>query len=75
MEIPTPDILSQGLFTSGSSRAVIATSFTKVGHRNWPKNVKIVKTYWHDHSLESSWGALSDGTVNISIKSFKKTSS
>jgi hypothetical protein len=25
---------------------------------------KIVqKTYWHDHSLESAWGALSDGNI------------
>jgi hypothetical protein len=25
------------------------------------KNFKIFETYWHDHSLESSWGTLSDG--------------
>jgi hypothetical protein len=32
-----------------------------------PKTFKIVKTYmyWHDHSLESSWGALSDGTISF----------
>jgi hypothetical protein len=34
----------------------------RVGHRNW-KKFKIVETYWHYHSLESSWGALSDGTI------------
>jgi hypothetical protein len=31
---------------------------------------KIVETYWHGHSLESSWGALSDGTISFSIKLF-----
>jgi hypothetical protein len=29
-----------------------------------PKTSKIVETYWHDHSLESSWEALSDGTIS-----------
>jgi hypothetical protein len=29
---------------------------------------KIVVTYWHDHSLESSWGAFSDGTISFSIQ-------
>jgi hypothetical protein len=29
------------------------------------KIFKIVKTYWHDHSLESSWEALSDGTISF----------
>jgi hypothetical protein len=28
---------------------------------------KIVGTYWHDHSLENCWGALSDGTVGFTI--------
>jgi hypothetical protein len=34
---------------------------------------KIVETYRHDHSLESSWGALSDGTIfAIQIFSWEK---
>jgi hypothetical protein len=32
------------------------------GTQKLSKN-KIIETYWHDHSLESSWGALSDGTI------------
>jgi hypothetical protein len=32
------------------------------------KDFKIVGTYWHNHSLESSWGALSDGTGTSTIK-------
>jgi hypothetical protein len=28
---------------------------------------KIVAPYWHDHSLESSSDALSDGTISFSI--------
>jgi hypothetical protein len=28
----------------------------------------IVGTYWHDHSLESSWEALSDGSISFSIQ-------
>jgi hypothetical protein len=31
------------------------------------KKFKIVETYWHDHALEISWGALSDGTGTISL--------
>jgi hypothetical protein len=30
------------------------------------QNLRLVETYWHDHSLERSWGALSDGTISIS---------
>jgi hypothetical protein len=30
--------------------------------------VKIVETYWHDLSLESSWGALSDGNISFHWK-------
>jgi hypothetical protein len=41
------------------------TSITKGGKQKLQKNIKIVKTYWHDHSLESSWGALSDGTISF----------
>jgi hypothetical protein len=32
-----------------------------------PPKIKIGETYWHDHSLESSWGALSYGTISFSI--------
>jgi hypothetical protein len=32
------------------------------------KKNNIVETYWHDHSLERSWGALSDGTISFSIQ-------
>jgi hypothetical protein len=31
---------------------------------------KIVEKYWHDHSSESSWEAISDGTISFSIQSF-----
>jgi hypothetical protein len=43
----------------------MVTSVTK-GKQKLPKNVSIVGTYWHDHSLESSWGTLSDGTITDS---------
>jgi hypothetical protein len=33
------------------------------GTQKLPPKFKIVEAYWHDHSLESSWGALSDGTI------------
>jgi hypothetical protein len=39
-------------------------------HRNCRKIFKIVETYWHDHSLESSWGALYEGTISFSQKTF-----
>jgi hypothetical protein len=29
------------------------------------KKIMIVETYWQDHSLESSWEALSDGKYTI----------
>jgi hypothetical protein len=38
---------------------------TKGGTHKLPKKFKIIKTYWHDHSLESSWVALSDGTISL----------
>jgi hypothetical protein len=42
----------------------MVTSVNKGGTQELPKKTfKIVKTYWHDHSLESSWGAPSDGTI------------
>jgi hypothetical protein len=31
---------------------------------------KIVGTYWHDHSLEHTWGALSNGTISFLIQLF-----
>jgi hypothetical protein len=43
---------------------------TKGGKQKLPKIFKIAKTYWHDHLLESSCGALSDGTISFSIQSF-----
>jgi hypothetical protein len=36
-------------------------------HRNCPQKVKIVITYCHDDSLESSWGALSDGRGHVHL--------
>jgi hypothetical protein len=41
-----------------------ATSVTK-GHRNWLNNFKLSKHTDMTHSLESSRGALSDGTCTI----------
>jgi hypothetical protein len=38
----------------------MVTSVTKGGTQKLPKTLKIVETYGHDHSLESSWGAVSD---------------
>jgi hypothetical protein len=34
------------------------------------KKIEIVETYWHDHSLESAWGAPSDGTISFLIQPF-----
>jgi hypothetical protein len=34
------------------------------------KTLKIVKTYWHDHSLDRSRGALSDVTIGFSNQPF-----
>jgi hypothetical protein len=45
----------------------MVTSVTKGGTQKLPQKFKIVETYWHDHSLESSWGALSDDTISFSI--------
>jgi hypothetical protein len=33
---------------------------TKGRTQKLPKIFKIVEIYWHNHSLKSSWGALSD---------------
>jgi hypothetical protein len=38
------------------SWGLMVTSVTKGGTQKLPKEIKIVKTYLHDHSLESSWG-------------------
>jgi hypothetical protein len=43
------------------------TSVTKGGTQMLPKTFSIVETYWHDHSLESSQGALSDDTLSFKI--------
>jgi hypothetical protein len=48
----------------------MATFVTKGGTQILPKTFTIVETYSHDHSLESSWGALSDGTISFSIQLF-----
>jgi hypothetical protein len=48
----------------------MGTSVTKGGTQKLPQKIKIVETYWPDHSLESSSGALSDGTISFSIHSF-----
>jgi hypothetical protein len=40
---------------------------------NWPElDTELpAKTYWHDHSLIGiSWGALSDGTISLSVQPF-----
>jgi hypothetical protein len=44
---------------------------TKGRTQKLPKKLKIVETHWHDHSLESSWGACSDGTISFSIPHFQ----
>jgi hypothetical protein len=36
------------------------------------KTFQIVETHWHDHSLENSWEALSDGTISFSIQPSEK---
>jgi hypothetical protein len=46
------------------------TSVTNGWIQKLPKKFKIVETYWHDHSLESSGGALDDGTIRFSIQPF-----
>jgi hypothetical protein len=44
--------------------------FCRQGQDTEIAQTKIVKTYWHDHSVESSWGALSDGTISFPIQPF-----
>jgi hypothetical protein len=48
----------------------MVTSVTKGGTQKLAKEFKIVETYRHDHSLESFRGALSDGTISLSIEQF-----
>jgi hypothetical protein len=48
----------------------MVTSVNKGGTQKLPKEFTIVQTYWHDHSLERSPGALFDGTVSFSIQPF-----
>jgi hypothetical protein len=43
------------------------TSVTKDGTQKLPKKIKIFETYSHDHSLESSRGTLSDGSISFFI--------
>jgi hypothetical protein len=50
-----------------SSYGLMVTSVTKGRTEKLPKTVQIVETYCHDHSLESTWEALSDGTISFSI--------
>jgi hypothetical protein len=45
-------------------------AIAKGGTQKLPQKFKIVEIYWHDHSLERSWGALSDGTISFSIQPF-----
>jgi hypothetical protein len=40
----------------------MVTSVTEGGTQKLPKAFKIIETYCQEHSLESSGGALSDGT-------------
>jgi hypothetical protein len=43
-------------------------------HQGWDteiaQKIKIVEIYRHDHSLESSWGSHSDGTIRFSFQQF-----
>jgi hypothetical protein len=48
----------------------MVTSVTEGRTQKLQKKFKIVETYWCDHSLESSWGALSDGNVPLFDSTF-----
>jgi hypothetical protein len=61
--------LNYELYQFQRSRS-LRTSVTMSGTQKSRKQFKIVWTYWHDHSLESSWGALSDGTIGFPIQLF-----
>jgi hypothetical protein len=43
------------------------TNMTKGRTQKLPKKFKIIETYWHDPSLERSWGAPYDGTISFSF--------
>jgi hypothetical protein len=43
---------------------------TPGGTQKLPKEFKSVETYWHDHSLESSWWTLSDAPISFSGSHF-----
>jgi hypothetical protein len=46
----------------------MATSVTMGRSQKLPQKFKIIETYWHDHSLESAWEALSDSPISFSIQ-------
>jgi hypothetical protein len=46
---------------------MVTDGVTKGVAQKLPKHFRIVGTYWHDYSLESSWGALSDGSIGSTI--------
>jgi hypothetical protein len=50
----------------------LRTSVTEHGTQKLAKKFKIVETYRHDHSLESSRGALSDGRIGFPIQPFSE---
>jgi hypothetical protein len=39
---------------------MVTSAVTKGGAQKLPQKINIFETYWHDHALECSWGALSD---------------
>jgi hypothetical protein len=57
-----------GVLTGWTILGLMMTYLTKGRTQKLAQKFKIVKTYWHDHSLESSWKALSDGTISFSIQ-------
>jgi hypothetical protein len=48
----------------------MVTRVTESRTQKLTKKFKIVETYWHDHSLESSWGARFYGTISSSFQLF-----
>jgi hypothetical protein len=48
----------------------MVTSVTKGGTQKLLNIFMIVKIYWHDHSLDSSLGALFDGDISFPIQPF-----
>jgi hypothetical protein len=52
------------------SKGLKGTSVTVSGTQKLPPKNKIVETYRHDHSLQSTGGALSDGTISFEIQPF-----